>query len=121
MGIVQEMIPDDDASDFEAELEKEIRAERKRGKRGHDKKQFHSVSSGSDKGRKANTKNKLKHGKNKENKPNNKQDSDFSASISSDSGDSSSSSDDGGSESDDSDIEEIVSSRGRKKRHEKEE
>lgn len=101
-----EMIPDEDASDFEEELKREIRSKDK--KRGHFKKPRGDSSSGSESGRKDNDRRKSGgRGKNKENKPNNKQDSDYSVSSSSESDSSSSlSSDD--SDSDDSESEELV-------------
>lgn len=111
-----EMIPDEDASDFEEELKREIRSKDK--KRGHTKKPSKSYeSSGSESGKK--DKNNRKgggRGRNKENKPNNKQDLDFSYSSSGSSSSSSSSdsnSSDGSDSSDDSDsedseVEEII-------------
>ncbi|KAK7075562.1 hypothetical protein SK128_026948, partial [Halocaridina rubra] len=96
-----EMIPDDDASDFEQELEREIRLKHK--KRGHIKK-VADTSSGSDAERKSNQRIGAR-GRNKENKPNNRQDSDYSYSSSSGSSSSSStSSDDSDSEDSDSEV-----------------
>ncbi|KAG7175879.1 BCL-6 corepressor-like [Homarus americanus] len=100
-----EMIPDEDASDFEEELKREIRSKDKR--RGHSRKITKEyVSSGSETERK-NKKSSFGRGKNKENKPNNKQDSDFSLSSASASGsDSSSSISSDDSDSEDSESEE---------------
>lgn len=100
-----EMIPDEDASDFEEELKREIRSKDK--KRGHARKIAKGyISSGSETERKDKKKG-IGRGKNKENKPNNKQDSDFSpSSISESESSSSSSSED--SDSEDSELEEVV-------------
>ncbi|KAK3887233.1 hypothetical protein Pcinc_008656 [Petrolisthes cinctipes] len=126
-----EMIPDEDASDFEEELKREIRSKDK--KRGHTKKPSKSYdSSGSESGKKEKGSRKSGgRGRNKENKPNNKQDMDFSysssggggsgsSSTSSSSSSSDSNSSDGSnsssnSDSEESEVEEIIRPRRRGK------
>ena len=110
-----EMIPDEDASDFEEELKREIRSKDKR--RGHHKNTSKTYeSSGSEVGHKSTSSKKSSgRGQNKENKPNNKQDLDFSYSSSNSSNSSSNSSSDSSSsdsnddsDSDDSDSDEAL-------------
>lgn len=118
-----EMIPDEDASDFEEELKREIRSKDKR--RGHHKKSTKKYeSSGSEVEHKSGSGKKSGgRGQNKENKPNNKQDLDYSYSSSNSSGSSSNSSSDSSSsdsnsdsDSDDSDSDEDLSQKRTKNR-----
>ncbi|XP_068250214.1 uncharacterized protein [Palaemon carinicauda] len=101
-----DMIPDEDASDFEEELKREIRLKSK--KRGRDKKKVTGDSSSGSEAEKVGRKRSGGRGTNKENKPNNKQDSDFSFSTSNTSSESSDSDSSDGSDTEDSDLEELV-------------
>lgn len=118
-----EMIPDEDASDFEEELKREIRSKDKRRSQ-HKKSCKNYESSGSEVGRKSSSSRKAGgRGQNKENKPNNKQDLEYSYSSSNSSGSSSNSSSDSSgsdsnndSDSDDSDSDEEPKPKIRKNR-----